>query len=176
MIATPRLRLVPVSIGTIEAALTGPQALAAGLGVTVPPTWPPDLLDRPALEFTRARLVEQPDADGWWFYFVLLPEPAETTLIGVAGYKGPPDPEGCVEVGYGIVADRRRRGYATEATRALVERAFTIPSVEAVVAETLPDLVPSIGVLAKLGFRLTGAGSEPGVIRYRLDRSPSRPR
>ncbi len=124
----------------------------------------------------RLRLVEQPNADGWWFYFVLLPEPAATTLIGVAGYKGPPDAEGCVEVGYGIVADHQRRGYATEATRALVERTFRVPSVSAVVAETLPDLIPSIGVLAKLGFRLTGAGSEPGAIRYRLDRAPSHPR
>jgi RimJ/RimL family protein N-acetyltransferase len=171
MIATPRLRLVPVSIASIEAALSGPEALAAALGVAVPPTWPPDLLDRPALEFTRARLVEHPDADGWWFYFVLLPEAMTTTLIGVVGYTGPPDTDGIVEVGYGIVADRQRRGYATEATRALVDRAFATPAVTQVVAQTLPGLTPSIGVLEKLGFRLIGAGSEPGVIRYRLDRT-----
>jgi len=174
MIATRRLRLVPVSTPTIEAALAGNEALAAALAATVPDTWPPELLDQPALEFTRDLLTRRPEADGWLFYFVLLPEATAARLIGVVGYKGPPDAEGTVEVGYGIVADQQRRGFATEATGALVERAFGLETVRAVIAETLPGLIPSIGVLKKLGFRFVGEGSEPGVIRYRLDR-PSPP-
>jgi RimJ/RimL family protein N-acetyltransferase len=47
-----------------------------------------------------------------------------------------------------------------------VEQAFMAPGVTCVIAETLPGLVPSIGVLEKLGFSLIGDGSEPGVIRY----------
>jgi RimJ/RimL family protein N-acetyltransferase len=35
---------------------------------------------------------------------------------------------------------------------------------------TLPELVGSIGVLRKCGFRHIGEGSEPGVIRYELTR------
>ena len=38
-------------------------------------------------------------------------------------------------------------------------------------AETLPELTPSIGVLEKCGFRLIGDGSEPGVIRFELTRA-----
>lgn len=38
-------------------------------------------------------------------------------------------------------------------------------------AETLPALAPSIGVLEKLGFVFAGEGSEPGVIRYALERT-----
>ena len=40
-----------------------------------------------------------------------------------------------------------------------------------VIAETLPDLFPSIGVLRKIGFSYAGEGSEPGVIRYELRRA-----
>ena len=87
------------------------------------------------------------------------------TLVGVVGYKGMPK-DGTVEVGYGIVAEHQRRGYATEATRALVDQAFATPGVTRVIAETLPGLAPSIGVLEKLKFTLIGEGSEPGVIRY----------
>ena len=42
------------------------------------------------------------------------------------------------------------------------------------IAETLPGLMPSIGVLRKCGFRFIGDGSEPGVIRYELTRDDLR--
>jgi [ribosomal protein S5]-alanine N-acetyltransferase len=40
-----------------------------------------------------------------------------------------------------------------------------------VLAETLPELAGSTGVLRKRGFVFLGAGSEPGVIRFELTRS-----
>jgi len=102
-------------------------------------------------------------------YFVVIPNAPERTLIGTAGYKGPPV-DGAVEIGYGIVRDHRRLGYASEAVTALLERAFAQRSVEQVVAETMPELVGSIGVLRKAGFSHAGAGSEPGVMRFALPR------
>jgi [ribosomal protein S5]-alanine N-acetyltransferase len=168
---TERLELVPATGDLLDAALVSPAALSAGLDAEVPPTWPPDLLDRPALEFVRDLVAVNPEASAWWMYFVVLPlETGERTLIGSIGYKGPPSTEGAVEVGYGIVSDHQRRGYATEAVRALVTNAFAVPEVNRVIAETLPELTPSIGVLRKCGFELTGEGSEPGVIRFELTR------
>jgi len=163
-IRTARLELVRATIGTVEAAIEGGARLGELLGARVPAGWPPDLLDEAALRFTADRLRESADDAGWWLRFVLLAgEPK--TLIGVAGYKGPPA-EGAVEIGYGIVGDRQRRGYATEAAEALVRRAFGDPRVERVIAETLPGLIPSIGVLEKCGFTRVAESSEPGVIRY----------
>lgn len=170
MIVTDRLELTPATPGLTRAALQGADALAAELGAVVPATWPPEFLDFAAFEYTLARLEDSAQA-GWWLYFVLLPEGAAgRTLIGSAGYKGPPSADGSVEVGYGIVEDHRRRGYATEATMGLVGRAFSVAEVGRVIAETLPELAASIGVLHKCGFRLLGAGSEPGVIRFELTR------
>jgi RimJ/RimL family protein N-acetyltransferase len=169
VITTDRLTLVPATLASAGAALDGNGALAAALGAVVPATWPPDLLDQPAMQFTRDRLAEAPDQAEWWLYFVLLTGGGQTrTLIGTAGFKGPPSPDGTVEVGYGMVADHQRRGYASEAVRALVAHAFGRPAVRRVIAETLPDLTPSIGVLHKCGFTLTGQGSEPGAIRFEL--------
>jgi RimJ/RimL family protein N-acetyltransferase len=88
-------------------------------------------------------------------------------LVGTGGYKGPPA-DGTFEIGYAIVSDQRRRGYATELSRLMLARAFAVPGVRRAIAETLPELVGSIGVLENCGFRRIGAGSEPGVIRFEL--------
>jgi ribosomal-protein-alanine N-acetyltransferase len=173
VIVTERLELVPATAELTQAALDGQAALAAALGASVPATWPPEFLDPRALDFTLERLREGPEQAGWWLHFVVLARGATAgrLLIGSAGYKGPPSRNGVVEIGYGIVRDQQRRGYATEAVRGLLARAFAEPEIERVIAETLPELTPSIGVLAKCGFHLIGEGSEPGVIRFEFTRA-----
>ena len=137
----------------------------------VPPTWPPEYLDTSALEYTLERLGEGPDQAGWWLHFVVLKgDGTDRILIGAAGYAGPPSEEGSVEVGYGIVSDYRRRGYASEAVGGLLAHAFTRPEILRVIAHTKPELAASIGVLEKCGFRLAGDGPEPGVIRFVITR------
>jgi RimJ/RimL family protein N-acetyltransferase len=172
VIATERLDLVPATPDLLRAALGPPSGLAAALGAVVPASWPPQYLDAAAIEFTRARLSEGPAHAGWWMYFILLREKdGGRTLVGSGGYAGPPAPDGSVEAGYGIVADYQRRGYASEALRGFVTRAFEFPQIARVTAQTLPELLPSIGVLLKCGFRLAGAGSDPGAIRYEMTRA-----
>jgi RimJ/RimL family protein N-acetyltransferase len=172
VIVTERLDLVPATPELTRAALAGPHALAASLRASVPSTWPPEYLDSQSLEYTLDRLAEGPENAGWWLHFIVLKgAEGSRTLIGSGGYKGRPSADGTVEVGYGIVSDHRRLGYASEATRGLLARAFALPSVHRAIAETLPELAPSIGVLRKCGFRLIGEGSEPGVIRFELTRA-----
>jgi RimJ/RimL family protein N-acetyltransferase len=61
--------------------------------------------------------------------------------------------------------------------RALVAWAFAKPAICRVTAQTFPSHVPSIRVLEKCGFRPVGAGSEPGAVRFALERpgDPARP-
>jgi ribosomal-protein-alanine N-acetyltransferase len=171
VIGTPRLRMVGCSAELLRAEGEGRARLGGLLGACVPDEWPPELYDDDARLWTLARMEEAPEQEGWWMYYLLLRGPGDACeLVGVAGYKGPPADDGSVEVGYGILPAFQRRGLATEATSALVERAFAFPAVARVLAETYPRLAPSIGVLEKLGFTLQGPGSEEGVIRYELPR------
>ncbi|HET8946781.1 MAG TPA: GNAT family protein [Candidatus Polarisedimenticolia bacterium] len=168
-IATERLDLVPATPELLRAALGSRDRLASALRARVPESWPPRYLDDAAIEYTLARLAEGERHAGWWMYFILLREPdGGRTLVGSGGYAGPPGPEGTVEVGYGIVADHQRRGYASEAVRGLVKRAFARPEIARVTAQTLPELKPSIGVLLKCGFRHAGPGADPEAIRFDL--------
>jgi RimJ/RimL family protein N-acetyltransferase len=168
-VVTERLELVSGTRKMVAAALEGNDALGASIGALVPPTWPPEFLDSDSLQFLLDRMPEGQPAPAWWLYFVILRDaPGGRMLIGSAGYKGPPSDDGTVEVGYGIVRDHHRQGYASEAVRGLLGRAFADPAVSRVIAETYPELVGSIGVLRRCGFRFIGDGSEPGVIRYEL--------
>jgi len=63
---------------------------------------------------------------------------------------------GLVEIGYAVVASCWGRGYATEAVRALVERARGIPGVQRIVGHTPLDRPASGRVLEKAGFTLIG--------------------
>jgi RimJ/RimL family protein N-acetyltransferase len=79
--------------------------------------------------------------------------------------NGPPDERGSVEIGYTVVADRRGRGYATEAVRALVVRAFERGATR-VLAYTRPDNLASIAVLTKCRFRPSAVTERPEMLGF----------
>jgi RimJ/RimL family protein N-acetyltransferase len=172
-IITPRLELIPATIDLVQAELRAHEELGRRLGAAIPPNWPPELYDRAAAEYTIARLGEGAHQAGWWLHYMVLKSalPEARTVIGTCGFKGPPSHHGTVEIGYGMLAEFRRRGYAFEAVCALVAHVFARSEVSRVIAETLPELLPSIGLLEKAGFRCVGVGSEPGVVCYELRRA-----
>ena len=115
-----------------------------------------------------------PGEYGWGVWYFLLRDDlsGSRVAIGNGGFKGPPTAEGAVEIGYSLLVEHHGKGYATEAIGALLAWAFGQPEVRLVIAETLPQLIPSIRLLEKCGFRFVGPGSdpEPGAIRYELPR------
>ncbi|MEU9589183.1 GNAT family N-acetyltransferase [Streptomyces sp. NPDC048193] len=93
-------------------------------------------------------------------------------VVGSIGLFWPPA-EGAVELGYGVVASRRGRGYATEATRALAALALTAPGVHTVTACVELSNPASVRVLEKAGFERvdsTGAERADGTARFRATR------
>jgi len=173
VLETPRLELVGCDAELLRAEGDDRARFGRLLDARVPDDWPPELYDDDARLWTLRAVEAQPEHAGWWMYYLVLRDPRE--LVGVAGYKGPPSEDGTVEVGYGVMPAHRRRGLATEATRALVGRAFADSRVSRIVAETYPHLEPSIGVMRNLGFTLEGPGSEEGVIRFHLPRDAWHP-
>lgn len=168
---TERLQLVAATLELARAELADPQRLGKLLGAHVPPSWPPPLNDEQTLRWTIAALGAHPRDVGWFAWYFLHREHAELRLIGQGGFTGPPTPDGTVEVGYAIVHECHRFGFAPEAARALVDWAFTHREVARVVAHTLPSLMPSIRVLEKCGFAAAGAGAEEGTLRFVLERA-----
>ncbi|WP_067485506.1 GNAT family N-acetyltransferase [Actinomadura hibisca] len=73
-------------------------------------------------------------------------------VVGSLGLFWPPS-GGELELGYGVVASRRGRGYAPEAVRVLTEFAFSAPGVHTVFANVELSNPASVRVLEKAGFR-----------------------
>ena len=90
--------------------------------------------------------------------------------MGAGGYFGPPDGQGTVEVGYSVLPEWQRRGYASEMVEVLVKHAFTFDRVERVTAQTTEANPASIAVLLRCGFRAAGAGREVGTLRFECPR------
>jgi len=79
----------------------------------------------------------------------------DLTPCGSVGMINQPKSQ-TVELGYWIGKDFWGQGFATEAARALVEAAFDRLPVRAIEAMVMVENAPSIALLTRLGFQVTG--------------------
>lgn len=77
-------------------------------------------------------------------------------VVGHAGFHGPPDEVGMVEIGYSIAPDFRRQGYARSALIELLRRAAAETAVTTVRATISPDNVASLATISGFGFVQVG--------------------
>jgi RimJ/RimL family protein N-acetyltransferase len=167
-IATPRLDLVPARLAALDAELRSPAELAAVLGAEVPGDWPPGEYDLSAIRYFRDHLAADPDAAEWYAWYALL-RPTDTgrpTLVAAAGFFGPPDDGGSVEIGYSVVPAFAGQGFATEIVRALVDHAFASGRVRRILAHTTAGNSGSVKVLEHAGFVYVGPGRDNGTVEY----------
>lgn len=103
---------------------------------------------KPGFERLLAREREWPDGIGW----LAVRERGGTEIVGDVLLQPAPFVEG-VEVGWHFRAHVWNRGYATEAARAVVDRAFREGVLDAVHAAVATQNAPSLRVAEKLGMR-----------------------
>jgi ribosomal-protein-alanine N-acetyltransferase len=99
-------------------------------------------------------------ADPWRLGFAVVLE--ETTLVvGMCGFKGPPDADGMAEIAYGIAPAWQGKGLATLAANELIDFARRSRLVVTLRAHTLPEPNASTRVLGKCAFQRTGEINDP---------------
>jgi RimJ/RimL family protein N-acetyltransferase len=153
-IRSERLELLWLSPELLGALLAGRRDEAGRLGgFTIPAAWP-DEHDGRFLALRLRQTLEVPSRGPWYVRAIVLPD--ERQMIGHIGFHGPPgvnarrDPD-AVELGYTVFPEHRRRGYATEAVRALLAHAQT-EGVTRFIASVAPDNEPSLAIVRRLGF------------------------
>jgi len=163
---TGRLRLVAITVPMLDAERRGDGSLAGLLGAKVTGEWPPEHWEPHVLDFIQKQMENDALTAGWNRYVLLDGKFWEKpTLIGAVG--GFAKPRGEVEIGYSTLPEFQRRGYATEAARALIKMLFADEKVLSVSAQTFPSLPESIKVMERCGMRFVGDGDDPGTVRYR---------
>ncbi len=148
------MRFVELSSAAMTALSDGNLAEAsreAGIALT------PYFLTDDALRLWRLRVSQiaaDPRSAGWVARAVVA-EP-EGVVVGHAGFHGPPDETGMVEVAYSVDPAYRRRGYATAMLRELLRRAAAEPGVSTVRASISPGNVASLATISGFGFAEVG--------------------
>ena len=144
------VRLVQLSPPAIHALAAGDLAAAnraGSIGLTpyfVGPEW------RSVWRRRSRQIDDDPGSLGW--ITAVIVDAEQDTAVGRAGFHGPPDAGGMVEIGYAVDPAYRRQGYARAAVVALLDRAAHEPEVRTVRATISPDNVASLRLVAQYGF------------------------
>jgi RimJ/RimL family protein N-acetyltransferase len=145
---TPRVELVELDVATLRALAHGD-----GAGRTAPVPMTPWLAEDECRSVWRLRAVQvtADPATARWGTRVIW-DPDRGVAVGQAGFHGPPDAVGMVEVGYATDPAFRRQGYAREALRVLLTEAAVEPGVTTVRASVGPDNAASRALVLAHGF------------------------
>lgn len=100
------------------------------------------------------QLASDPACAGWLTQIVVA-EP-EGAVVGYAGFHGPPDEAGRVELGYSVAPVHRRQGYARAMLTALLHRAAAEARVRTVRVSISPDNTASLATISGFGFVAVG--------------------
>jgi RimJ/RimL family protein N-acetyltransferase len=159
-IDTVHLQLVPYGPEHLLALIEGVPQFEAKIGLRAAEGLRDYIVSDEISPAWRAQLRASREADVWVHGFGIVHRESRS-VIGSAGFKGPPDEDGMVEIAYGIVPSYQGRGYATEAAAGLVAFAFSDRRVRLVRAHTRPASNASQRVLAKSGFERIGEVVDP---------------
>jgi [ribosomal protein S5]-alanine N-acetyltransferase len=147
MIETERLQLIACNKMHLNALIQGEQALADLLGVELAENWQVFPGGAPhALKMLEAN----PQILRWGMHLFLKKD--ENKIIGNGGFKGVPDENGMVEIGYAVSPLYENQGLGTEAARGMIDYAFSWSNVAMVDAHTLAEENASVKILQKCGM------------------------
>ncbi len=158
-IDTQRLKLLALEDKQLRLYLEAPQELETELGFPLSRVLLSDRVRR-AIEIKLANMALSAVAQHPWYTYWLIVVKSPPFGAGLAGFKGAPDVQGEVEIGYGVDAGYQNKGYMSEAARALVAWAFRTGNCRAVTAETAIDNFASQRVLEKLGMSVVARTRE----------------
>jgi RimJ/RimL family protein N-acetyltransferase len=99
----------------------------------------------------RVEQVTSDPGSAEWITQAVVAEPEER-VVGYAGYHGPPNAAGMVEVGYAVDPNYRRQGFARAMLAELLRRAAGDPAVKTVRVSISPDNAASLATIAGFGF------------------------
>lgn len=144
---TPMVELTLIPESAMEALLTGSLAEASRIvGLDLPEFY---LTQERHWRFRLGQIRTDP-AVAPWLARAVYGQPA-AAVVGRAGFHGPPDDRGMVEIGYAIVPEFRRQGYARAAVGELLVYAVE-HGARTVRASVSVENVASLAVIRGNGF------------------------
>lgn len=165
-----RVRIVHLTGPAFDALAVGDVAAANAVSPVPLPPYFADADQRGVWRMRSEQVAGDPASAGW--VTGVIWDERRRVAVGRAGYHGPPDAAGMVEIGYAVDPEYRRRGFARAALEALLQRAAREPRVRTVRVSISPENVASYQLVAQYGFTRVGEqwDDEDGLeIIYEVD-------
>ncbi len=159
MTETKRLTIKPLNYSQLLKYIKNDHSLENELGlsetnITVTSEF------REALEQAILPCVAEKENNYLYFTLWTIIAKAENKMVGDLCFKGLPDANGAIEIGYGIYEDFRGNGYMAEAVGGIIQWAAKQPGVKAITASTDANNIASFTVLQKNKFIRIGESEE----------------
>lgn len=150
-IETERLKIITFTVDLMEAFLRGDSEIEKLAPYRAAPEYPLEIYKQ-FFKYKIERFRKFPNENEWEGIII---HKNDNMIMGDMGFKGGPNQEGIIDIGYSIVPSYRGCGYATEMGKAMVNWGLSQPNVKKVIATCDPDNFASIRVLEKIGFHIT---------------------
>lgn len=148
-IKTDRLTLITFTVEMMKASLISARELEKLSDYKVPSEYPAKDY-KELLPYKVERFSMYPEENEWEGIII---HTDNQVIIGDIGFKGGPDENGEMDVGYSILPEFQGNGYATEMAIAMVRWGLEHPDVKKITASCSDKNHPSIRVLEKAGFK-----------------------
>lgn len=159
-IETPRLILRTLPPQALVALVAGDRAEASRLAACDLAGFPDD--ERPIAAIRLKDVEADPDYLPWSLRVMALKP--DLRCVGHFNFHTRPNADylkdlapGAVEMGYSVLPEYRRRGFAEEAALGMMDWAARRHGVTRIVVSISPDNAPSVAMARKLGFARIGS-------------------
>ena len=154
---TNRLLLIPFTTQICKNLLNNDFSDMLALGLQKGASWPDeDVIETlPKILNNLSTLALPTGFESW-----MIVKKDSTEIIGDIGFKGFNKPLENIDLGYGIIKEERRKGFALEAATALIKWAFATSIVKEITASCLLHNIGSVNLLQKLDFKETMRNDE----------------
>jgi len=157
-LSTPRLHLIELTRKQLELCLSDFPAFEEVLNLTIVNNFVTERVQR-AIRMKVEKMRDVDESQHAWFTYWLIVIKEDNVGAGMLGFKGHPNAEDSIEIGYGIDPAYQNKGYMSEAVQALIDWAFTHSFCKAITA-TEVDSPASKRLLEKLGVIQTESNNK----------------
>ena len=140
-------------------------AFEESVGITCPMSWP---VEKDILPDLALLLKADQSLIGWLLWFII--HKVDRCFIGDVGFKGKPDKDGMIEIGYSIIPEYRKMGLGFESVQTLIRFGFSVPEVKIITANTDSQNLFSIKILRKMNMYCYDSEIEEGkeILKWKL--------
>lgn len=146
-IFSERLFFVPFTLDAATSILKGNLEVLNNLGLQTDKNWPDyeSIETLPKIVKNLEKVKEPTGFESW-----MIVRQDNMFVIGDAGFKGKPNANGEVDIGYSIIEKEQKKGYGFETAKRLVDWAFLQQGVKHITASCLISNIASARILEKV--------------------------